>query len=667
MDGIVSIANGSSSTIYGCIGYAIKDLIISRFPADYFKYTSVSSEIASRNIRRSFGGNNTKTEIFKREKPFLVLQPTYSVMDLDGPLQNIPLTKNFDNLQYRVDKRYLFEIITDKKYGYNLKFKLNRDRIEFDVTVTTETLHQQLDIYRTILNQIVWERSNSYRMALEAVIPKKMIGMISKYCNMDLEEHEEYIPILLRRLNACSGYPITYKLKNANATDEWFMYYTHNVIVTFTDLNLESGNKKNMVDDSFSITFKVIAEFNLPGVFIIDGNMDQLSKVDVTLRSREYNEENDTYIPLYAISNFQSRFPAELNGMQLYGTTMFQTTAKPRQLEDRIDLSSVLDAQHIRVIRAHKAWNMNPNTLMNVYVMMNNEMLTYDKDYIIDFNTMELVVKKIDNSATYRLIMYFNYETVNEILNNTAYNNNYDVNKLKQNIAPKGIEDGVYDNDFITDEDWMNDHTYENGKVPEDKKDDPETVELEDDPTYCGGGEHRKIDPDNILYKDSVVINSGGGRERFPDKNGLLPGQGSPKGDQYLVEDDPTYCGAQDHDKVNPDDILYKNTVMINNDADNFRAPMKNQYIEGHVPTDKEGVFITSEDEDYYEHLHDHEIDMSELTFEFYDEDEPPVINKLSKEEKKSIEEIITDDITNADIHNVEISTKNKKKFSSKV
>ena len=261
--------------------------------------------------------------------------------------------------------------------------------------------------------------------------------------------------------------------------------------------------------------------------------------------------------------------------------------------------------------------------------------------------------------------MYFNYETVNEILNNTAYNNNYDVNKLKQNIAPKGIEDGVYDNDFVTDEDWMNDHTYENGKVPEDKKDDPETVELEDDPTYCGGEEHKKIDPDNILYKDMIIINSDDGREKFPDKNGLLPSQGQPKDDQYLVEDDPTYCGGQDHGKVNPDDILYKNAVMINNDADNFRAPMKNQYMEGHAPTNKEGVFITSEDEDYYEHLHDHEIDMSELAFEFY-ADEPPVVNELPKEEEKSIEEIIPDDATNADIHNVEVSTKNKKKFSSK-
>ena len=239
MDGIISLANGSSSSLYGCIGCAVKDMIISKFPNNYFKYTAVSSELATRSIRRSFGGNNSKVEISKRQRPFLFIQPTYSVMDQDGPLQSIPLTKNFDDLQYRVDKRYLFEVIRDKKYGYNLKFKLNRDRIEFDVTVTTSTLHQQLDIYRTILNQIMWDRSYAFRIALEAVIPKPIIGIISKFCNMDLERSEEYIPILLRHLNSCSGYPITYKLRNASSTDEWFMYYTHNVIITFTDLTLD--------------------------------------------------------------------------------------------------------------------------------------------------------------------------------------------------------------------------------------------------------------------------------------------------------------------------------------------------------------------------------------------------------------------------------------------
>jgi hypothetical protein len=466
VDRIISLANGSSSSLYGCIGCAVKDMIMSKFPDNYFKYTTVSSELATRNMRRTFGGNNSNVEIAKRQKPYLIIQPTYSVMDQDGPLQSIPLTKNFDDLQYRVDKRYLFEVIRDKKYGYNLKFKLNRDRIEFDVTVTTSTLHQQLDIYRAILNQIIWDRSYAFRIALEAIIPKQMIGIMSKFCHMDLEENEEYIPIFLKRLNSCSGYPITYKLRNASATDEWFMYYTHNVITTFSDLSIESGNRKNMVDDSYNITFRVTAEFNMPGVFMIDGN-DELLGVDVTLKTKEYREENNSYFPLFTINNLYSRFPQEMNGMQLYGSTIFQTTATPGQLEDRVDIKSVLDNDHIRVIRAHKAWNMNPDTLMNIFVLKDNETLEYIKDFEIDWNRLELVIKNIDNSATYRLIMYFDYSTVNEILNNTAYEKNYDIDRLRKNEFPdKGIEEGVFIHNDVDRFCEKSQQIFDTGKVP---------------------------------------------------------------------------------------------------------------------------------------------------------------------------------------------------------
>lgn len=638
MDGILSIANGSSSSLYGCIGYAVQDLIISKFPADYFKYTSISSELATRNIRRTFGGNNSKVEISKRKKPYLIIQPTYSVMDLDGPLQSIPLTKNFDDLQYRVDKRYLFEIIKDKKYGYNLKFKLNRDKIEFDVTVTTGTLHQQLDIYRTMLNQIIWDRSYAYRMALESVIPKRMIGIISKYCNMDLETHEEYIPILLKRLNSCSGYPITYKMRNASASDEWYMYYTHNVIITFTDLSIESGNKKNMVDESYNITFRVVAEFNMPGVYMIDGDLNKLSEVDVTLKTKEYTEENDAYFPLYAVKNLYSRFPAEMNGMQLYGTTMFQTTAKPHQLEDRVDIKSVLDAQHMRVIRAHKAWNMNPDTLLNFFILKNGDVLKIKEDYDIDWNTLELVIKNIDNTATYRLIMYFNYATVNEILNNTAYENNFDVNTLKKNTFPdKGIVEGVYVHDDTTDIEIDGVNIYEDGKVPEDKKDDPNTIIITPDPTYCDNEVHAKVDVESLLFDNEFMISMDGGRYVTRSQEIFFPENVDPDVEEpFIAEDDPSYCADEDHEKVDSEKVIYDNVIMVNT-ADGFRSPLKDTYIKGYVPRSKIGdpnIIIVEEDEDYCSHEdHLENTDLSE-------------------------------DISTADIHNSSIS---KKRFSSSI
>lgn len=642
MDGIISIANGSSSSLYGCIGCAVKDMIISKFPDNYFKYTSVSSELATRNIRRTFGGNNSKTEIAKRLKPYLIVQPTYSAMDRDGPLQGIPLTANFDDLQYRTDKRYLFEVIRDKKYGYNLKFKLNRDRIEFDITVTTSTLHQQIDIYRTILNQIVWERSHSFRIAMESVIPKKMIAIISKYCNMDLEQNEEYIPILLKRLNACSGYPITYKLRNASATDEWFMYYTHNVIVTFSDLTLESGNKKNMVDDSYNVTFRVTAEFNLPGVYMLDGNLDQLTGIDITLKTKEYQEENDSYFPMYTVRNLSSRFPPELNGMQLYGSTIFQTTAKPNQLEDRVDIKGVLDNDHIRVIRAHRAWNMEPDTLLNFYILKDNDLLSYRTDYTIDWNTLEIVVKTIDNSATYRLLMYFNYETVNEILSNTAYNRNYDVNTLHKNKFP---DTSVVEGEFSLqgkhdDVDIVNETLYEAGAVPEDKAGQEGIYEIHEDTNH--NDEHGTIvDPELILANGRLVFNNDSDRFKQVSKN-MYYEENAPanKEDVYILEDDETYCDDEEHKYVDPELIIDKDAVILRNAEDGYKHRLEGFYLAGKVPAENANDpnnIILEDDPTYC--ADDHGVDIMSIS-------------------------IAGIDSSPADLHNSAVSTK---KFSSSI
>lgn len=561
MDGIIAMANGSSSSLYGCIGCAVNDMIISAFPKGYFKYTAISSELAVRNIRRTFG-SNTNTEIVKRQKPLIWIQPTYSTRDIGDPLQHIPLTSNLDNLQYGVYKQHLFEVIRDKKYGYNLKYRLNRDTIEFDVTVSTDTLHQQLDIYKTILNQLVWEQTTCFRIALESIIPKRLVMIMGKYCNMDIEKEPDYIPILLRRLNKISGYPITYKLRNASGTDEWFMYYTHNVMITFSDLSVESGQKKNMVDDSYNITFKVTASFNMPGVYFLDGDTDKIKGFEFGIAVKETSEEYG-YFPIYSVFNLHTMYPPEKDGMTLYGTTVFNSDARPLSVEDRVSMTSILDDDHIRVIRAHRSWNMNPDTLLKVFLLKDGDTQKYMEEYKIDWNAMELVVFKPDCRATYRIIVYFNYGTVNEILNNSTYDRNYDIHQLKKNHFPhRGLEDLEGDEHIIVSDSHGEHGRYDYSQYVDNKTsgelEDNETIVVEDT-NYCANDEHEKIDPDMILYKGDIVVQGKDDNikqlsdDTFLSEN--IPEDVDPnKGEIYVLEDDPTYCADEHHEEDNIDE-----------------------------------------------------------------------------------------------------------------
>lgn len=420
MNGVITMASSSVSSLFGNVGCGIRELILSKFPPHYFKYTNVSTELAFRNFSRVLG-RNSLNEIRKRVKPYIVIQPVYQVPEQDSFLQGINLTKNIDDLEYGISGRELFTVLKDDKYDYNLKFKLNRDKIEYEVKIAVESLHQQLDLYKALQNHIVWERSYFHPMALESVIPKNVIYYISHLCRMDVDENPEMIPVFLKHLNAVSaGYPITYKMRNASATDEYFMYYMHNVVVTFYDFNLDSVEKRNMVDDHYELSFRVSAEFNLPGLYIIDGNVDHAFKIKSWIESKpsmNITSDADTdYIPLFTYSNLWNRYPREKNGMQLYGTTIFTTDNKNSKYHyDNIDIGSVFDLDHTRVINYYASYN-SLDTIMQVYVLKNQHELEQGTEFYFDWSAMDVVIINPDNKATYRLIIYIDSARFNEIL-----------------------------------------------------------------------------------------------------------------------------------------------------------------------------------------------------------------------------------------------------------
>lgn len=434
MDGIYTMASPSSSSLYGNVGCAIRELILSKFPYNYFQYMNVSTEVAFKNLRRQFG-SNTNNEISKRKYPQLIIQPSYQVPDADGFLQSIPLTKNDMDIQHYTDRRYLFEVIKDNQYDWSLKFKLNRDRIDYDVTVVVQTLHQQLDVYKAMLNQMTWDRSFYYPAALEAVLPKTMVTYMSRLCNMDIDTYPEFIPMFLRHLNSVAGYPITYKVKNASATDEFFMYYQHNLVVTYTDLQLESANKKGMLDESYNITFRVTVDFNLPGLFILDGAESNMAKlkvllVDKTSLGKGYDQDKDDFIPLFSLSNFYNKFPQRREGLTLYGSFLF--TSEEKSHSDTADIGLLIEPEHQKAIRFHTKYGMLDKTICRVYVMKNSEELAEDQ-FTVNWDTFKIEYKNPDPSATYRVAIYMNMEVLNADLSNPRIDEPYDQHALREN------------------------------------------------------------------------------------------------------------------------------------------------------------------------------------------------------------------------------------------
>jgi hypothetical protein len=435
MEGIYTVASSSSSSLYGNIGCGIKELILSKFPYNYFKYVNVSSELAFHNLKRQFGSNSNR-EITKRRMPYINIQPIYQVPEPDSFLQNVPLSRNLMDIQYGIDARYLFDVIKDYRYGYGLKFRINRDRIEYEVKITLATLHQQLDLYKALLNQLTWELPLYFKCSLESVIPRTIINYIGKLCRMDITKKKEMIPILLYHLNSISSYPITYKMRNASATDEFFLYYMHNIVVVFSDLSINEGNKKNMVDDEFSISFKVSAEFNLPGLYVITPSphayLTDVMIKDITPFVEGEGEVVD-YIPLFTLTNLYNRYPKEKDGMVLYGNTIFTTDKSKNGDTDYINLDPIFEPEKQKVIRFYTSYNMKVSTLLNIYILKNRQELIEGEDYVFDYDKLSVKVFNSDYKATYRLIIYININSFNELAIELGNMTTKDKDKLTEN------------------------------------------------------------------------------------------------------------------------------------------------------------------------------------------------------------------------------------------
>lgn len=421
MEKIFSIASTSSSTTYGNISCVVREYILSKFPYDFFKYTNISSEIAYRNLYRQFGGNNNRNEIKKRIKPYLIIKPTYQVNDSDAFLNNIPLTKNYDNIEYGIDKRHLFPILKDPEKEFNLKFKMNRDRIEFDVTIALSTLHQQLDLYKFMVNQMVWERSFIHKASLEAMLPHSMVNYIGKITDLDItNESQNMLPILLQYLNSRSNYPITYKMKNASGRDEFFMYYNHDTIMTLYDLSIDEGTMKNMMSDTFNINFRISIEFNLPGLFILEGDTSIQNTVQFDLNVYDPYSGTSEFIPIYTIENIHNRYPSYLNGFRLYTSSIFNIDDKLGKIKDTLDISSLFENTTINIIRENSKLNVPISTFIKTIILKDNIELVEGTDFNVDWNSLNIDIFKLEKTSTYRLIIYINNLKLNDsLINNT--------------------------------------------------------------------------------------------------------------------------------------------------------------------------------------------------------------------------------------------------------
>lgn len=429
MENIYAMASSSASTTYGNIMTFVKEKITQLLPIIKFNDVNLSSEIAYVNVRRRLGRNSLR-EISKLETPYMNITPRIQPPSGDMYLYDIPLTKNYNNIEYGVSRNTLFWILRNTDDGYFLTYKLNRDRITFDIEIIVDSLIQQTDIWKYMLNWFTWERPYAVPTCLESMIPRHMIKMMGKLSNIDIDnEKSNQVPIMLQLLNRYTRYPITYKMRNGTGLDEFFMYYQTYIMLEFEELQIDEVNRKNFADNFYQVRFQCTADFNIPGLYALIGEKKPPKIIMNDLRVIEPDGNHDL-IPLFTVNNFYNRYPTIKNGFLFHTTARFKLDESDK-LSESMDIGSLFDNWRLDVIHHYDNTKIPMETLINPIVLKDGRELEKNKDFIVHWNTMKLEIFNPDTKATYQLIIYVNNNLFTEERMIDVENNWTDKSKIK--------------------------------------------------------------------------------------------------------------------------------------------------------------------------------------------------------------------------------------------
>lgn len=393
----------------------VTDYIQTWFVPNFFKTVNVSTTMAYRyfNVLQ-----NQKAEFFRKNKPFLIIQPRLNpdgARFLAGAQLANRTNPTFDGGEYGS----LQPFIRDDEKGYEMKFQLNRLSMSFDVSIVVESQMEQINVFNYLKNRLIWERPLDWETALESHIPREMIAAVSSITGKSMSEPGE----LLHYLNSNTIFPITYKIKNSTGNDEYFRYYPTLLDAELTNISMDSGAKTGLVDSAYGITFTVNLEFNTAGIYHIiskepipkDWNnggvaLPQGSDADV------FNDSLRMDMLLTPYRDLGINIPP---GWRVFSNPSFKITASAPD-PDILDFSKLISPSIRNAINYHREMNMPLDNLISITVLKDYKPLDVLKgEYMVDFEDFNLYTYSLNKTSTYRMLIIVNINYMNELVKDT--------------------------------------------------------------------------------------------------------------------------------------------------------------------------------------------------------------------------------------------------------
>ena len=412
MNTILSMSTSSTAHIFGNVTRAMELYLAQHMPRGMLKETSISTRAPFKYLSVF---TNTNRELPKKKFPCMIIRPHFENLSPNDDifLQGTSLTRYEGTLVN--SRQSIQEFLKDKDHGFALGFRINRTRVTFDVQLTFRSYLMALDIKNYLYNTFRWEMPEYLPTSLESLIPKETIVYTAACLGIDISKKEQ-LPIFLKYLNDKSTYPITYKMQDSTSNDAYFLFYNQNILTTFTDLDLEESQKRGMIDDNTSITFKVSCDFNTIGTYLMYGLKETFHTIKFGIVSgydRKDFMSTGTYTPIFTYTRIAEDNTLIANGYSRTSAFIIKSSPELVGISDVSAIDTLFDPFAKSMINKMISTNGKPDLLFKTLVYCDNNLITENVDYNLDWNRLTVTINNSDKFATYRVILYCNLSLYN--------------------------------------------------------------------------------------------------------------------------------------------------------------------------------------------------------------------------------------------------------------
>ena len=456
----------ASSTLSNVVGNAtliVKEFMEGLFPPGYFKSVYIDTTMSSLQMQKN------PDEVYKRDKPFLVLRPRVTIDDshIFGRLPDWTYTTYFNYTNGKDTYVPVFADEQDKIYVYAAP---DRIKINYDIEIHCNTKMQQINVAHFLKGSARHKGYfYIYNSVMETEVPKLFIKLISELKGFDLGcpcEHADFI----NYLESNSQSFVTEKIKASNASPCYFYKYKVNMLSLFEEYpEMDDGEEKEHINTNFRVIERFSVDFTIPANFFLE------TKRVVNPEYMENNKWEAIDLDDKVLLNYTMKMLPEksinINGKifsllskQAYITDSAEdikiTDDKNQRYAEKLytngvihadkndicyirsntmdvlDLTGFFNQDNLKVIEYCKKYHQDLNNVFYFKLFENNHIVK-QSNIFIDWETYELFNFNVIADGTYHILFYKSNEEYNRILDRIRQKEERSIAKKKTIITPE--------------------------------------------------------------------------------------------------------------------------------------------------------------------------------------------------------------------------------------